>query len=113
MVNSIREHLVGEIAGIREQGLYKSERVLESPQRARIEVADGEVLNFCANNYLGLSDHPDVIAAARDALDRWGFGLSSVRFICGTQGVHKQLEERLSEFLHTDDTILYLSLIHI
>jgi len=109
MVNSIREHLVGEIAGIREQGLYKSERVLESPQRARIEVADGEVLNFCANNYLGLSDHPDVIAAARDALDRWGFGLSSVRFICGTQGVHKQLEERLSEFLHTDDTILYSS----
>ncbi len=109
MVNSIREHLIGEIAGIREQGLYKSERVLESPQRARIEVADGEVLNFCANNYLGLSDHPDVIAAARDALDRWGFGLSSVRFICGTQGVHKQLEERLSEFLHTDDTILYSS----
>ncbi|HAA51228.1 MAG TPA: glycine C-acetyltransferase [Planctomycetaceae bacterium] len=109
MVNSIREHLVGEIAGIREQGLYKSERVLESPQRARIEVADGEVLNFCANNYLGLSDHPDVIAAAREALDRWGFGLSSVRFICGTQGVHKQLEERLSEFLQTDDTILYSS----
>ena len=109
MVNSIREHLIGEIAGIREQGLYKSERVLESPQRARIEVADGEVLNFCANNYLGLSDHPDVIAAARDALDRWGFGLSSVRFICGTQGVHKQLEERLSEFLHTEDTILYSS----
>ena len=109
MVNTIREYLVGEIAEIREQGLYKSERVLESPQRARIEVADGEVLNFCANNYLGLSDHPEVIAAAREALERWGFGLSSVRFICGTQAVHKQLEERLSEFLHTDDTILYSS----
>ena len=109
MAHTIREYLVGEIDGIREQGLYKSERVLESPQRARIEVADGEVLNFCANNYLGLSDHPDVIAAAGEALNRWGFGLSSVRFICGTQGVHKQLEERLSEFLHTDDTILYSS----
>ncbi|GIS58111.1 MAG: hypothetical protein CM1200mP2_03360 [Planctomycetaceae bacterium] len=76
MVDTIREHLAGEIAGIREQGLYKSERVLGSPQRARIEVSDGEVLNFCANNYLGLSDHPDVVAAAREALDRWGFGLS-------------------------------------
>ena len=109
MVDTIREHLAGEIAGIREQGLYKSEWVLGSPQRARIEVSDGEVLNFCANNYLGLSDHPAVVAAAREALDRWGFGLSSVRFICGTQQVHKQLEERLSEFLHTDDTILYSS----
>ena len=109
MAHTIREHLLSEIAGIREQGLYKSERVLESPQRARIEVSGGEVLNFCANNYLGLSDHPEVIAAAREALDRWGFGLSSVRFICGTQAVHKQLEERLSEFLYTEDTILYSS----
>lgn len=109
MVHTIREHLEGEIAGIREQGLYKSERILESPQRARIDVSDGEVLNFCANNYLGLSDHPEVIAAAREALDRWGFGLSSVRFICGTQAVHKQLEERLSGFLQTEDTILYSS----
>jgi glycine C-acetyltransferase len=109
MAYTIREHLLSEIAAIREQGLYKSERVLESPQRARIEVSEGEVLNFCANNYLGLSDHPEVIAAAREALDRWGFGLSSVRFICGTQAVHKQLEERLSEFLHTEDTILYSS----
>ena len=109
MAHTIREHLLSEIAGIREQGLYKSERILESPQRARIEVSDGEVLNFCANNYLGLSDHPEVIAAAREALDRWGFGLSSVRFICGTQAVHKQLEERLSEFLYTEDTILYSS----
>ena len=109
MAHTIREHLLSEIAGIREQGLYKSERVLESPQRARIEVSEGEVLNFCANNYLGLSDHPEVIAAAREALDRWGFGLSSVRFICGTQAVHKQLEERLSEFLYTEDTILYSS----
>jgi glycine C-acetyltransferase len=109
MVHTIREHLEGEIAGIREQGLYKSERILESPQRARIDVSDGEVLNFCANNYLGLSDHPEVIAAAREALDRWGFGLSSVRFICGTQAVHKRLEERLSSFLQTEDTILYSS----
>ena len=109
MVHTIREHLEREIAGIREQGLYKSERILESPQRARIDVSDVEVLNFCANNYLGLSDHPEVIAAAREALDRWGFGLSSVRFICGTQAVHKRLEERLSGFLQTDDTILYSS----
>jgi len=109
MVHTIREHLEGEIAEIREQGLYKSERILESPQRARINVSDGEVLNFCANNYLGLSNHPEVIAAAREALDRWGFGLSSVRFICGTQAVHKRLEDRLSVFLQTEDTILYSS----
>ncbi len=109
MAYTIKEHLSGEIAGIREKGLYKSERVLASPQRARIRVGDGEVLNFCANNYLGLSDHPEVVAAAQEALATWGFGLSSVRFICGTQEIHKQLEERLSRFLHTDDTILYTS----
>ncbi len=109
MAHTIREYLSGEIAGIREQGLYKSERVLASPQRARIRVGDGEVLNFCANNYLGLSDHPEVVAAAQEALATWGFGLSSVRFICGTQEIHKQLEGRLSRFLHTDDTILYTS----
>ncbi len=109
MAHTIREQLAAEISGIRDQGLYKSERVLASPQRARIAVGDGEVLNFCANNYLGLSDHPEVVGAAREALDRWGFGLSSVRFICGTQEVHKQLEGRISEFLQTDDTILYSS----
>ena len=109
MAHTIRDHLAGELQEIRANGLYKDERVLESAQRARIEVGGREVLNFCANNYLGLSNHPDVIAAAREALDRWGYGLSSVRFICGTQGIHQQLEERLSEFLETDDTILYTS----
>ena len=95
---------------IREKGLYKNERVIVTPQSAHIDVADGSrVLNMCANNYLGLADHPEVIAAAHAALDRWGFGLSSVRFICGTQSLHKQLEERLSDFLGTEDTILYSS----
>jgi len=95
---------------IREAGLYKSEREIASPQRARIEVAGGAtVLNLCANNYLGLADHPQVIAAAHQALDEWGYGLASVRFICGTQTIHKQLESRLSEFLGTEDTILYSS----
>ncbi len=95
---------------IREGGLYKSERTITTPQRARIDVADGStVLNMCANNYLGLADHPEVIAAAHEALDRWGFGLSSVRFICGTQEIHKQLEDKLTEFLGTEDTILYSS----
>ena len=109
MTHTIKDQLVEDIAGIRESGLYKDERVLASPQRARIRVGEGEVLNFCANNYLGLSDHPEVVAAAREALDRWGFGLSSVRFICGTQEIHKQLEQRLTEFLQTEDTILYTS----
>ena len=95
---------------IREGGLYKSERTITTPQRARIEVSDGStVLNMCANNYLGLADHPDVIQAAHDALDRWGFGLSSVRFICGTQSLHKQLESKCTAFLGTEDTILYSS----
>ncbi|RJL36131.1 glycine C-acetyltransferase [Bailinhaonella thermotolerans] len=99
-----------EIREIREAGLYKNERVITTPQRARVGVASGEaVLNFCANNYLGLADHPQVIAAAKEALDEWGFGLASVRFICGTQEIHKRLERRLSEFLGTDDTILYSS----
>src|SRR5690606_21264781 len=95
------------LAEIREQGLYKAERVITSPQQARIGVADAEVLNLCANNYLGLADHPDVVAAAHRALDEWGFGMASVRFICGTQTPHKQLAERLSAVLGTDDTILY------
>ena len=101
--------LSGELQGIRDSGLYKGERVIRSPQRAHVQVGDGEVLNLCANNYLGLADHPEVIAAAHAALDEWGFGLASVRFICGTQQIHKELEARLSEFLGTDDTILYTS----
>jgi len=92
---------------IRHGGLYKHERVLGSPQQARVKVGGKAVLNLCANNYLGLSDHPDVIKAAHAALDRWGYGLSSVRFICGTQEIHKELEQRLSAFLGTEDTILY------
>jgi glycine C-acetyltransferase len=95
---------------IRADGLYKPERVLSSPQSARVNIAGGRpVLNLCANNYLGLASHPDVVRAAHEALDRWGYGLSSVRFICGTQEIHKQLEQRLSEFLGTEDTILYSS----
>jgi glycine C-acetyltransferase len=96
-----------QLREIRDGGLYKNERVLASPQQARVQVAGKSVLNLCANNYLGLSDHPAVIRAAHEALDKWGYGLSSVRFICGTQQVHKELERRLSEFLGTEDTILY------
>ena len=106
----LRAELAHTLDEIREAGLWKPERVLGSPQDATVRLADGrEVLNFCANNYLGLADHPDVIAAAHAALDRWGFGMASVRFICGTQDVHKQLEARISAFLRTDDTILYSS----
>lgn len=98
------------LAELREAGLYKSERKIESPQEARVVVGGGhEVLNLCANNYLGLANHPDIVQAAHDALDRWGYGLSSVRFICGTQTCHKQLESAVSDFLQTDDTILYSS----
>src|SRR2546428_2843144 len=102
------ESLDAEIEQIRESGLFKKERVITSPQGARIRVEPGgEVINFCANNYLGLSDHPDVVRAAHAALDRWGYGMSSVRFICGTQDIHKELETRLTRFLGTEDTILY------
>lgn len=98
------------LSEIREAGLYKSEREITTPQRAKINVADGStVLNMCANNYLGLADNPEVIAAAHQALDKWGFGLASVRFICGTQTIHKQLEQTISQFLGTQDTILYSS----
>jgi glycine C-acetyltransferase len=96
-----------QLKEIRDGGLYKHERVLGSPQQARVSVAGKSVLNLCANNYLGLSDHPAVIKAAHEALDKWGYGLSSVRFICGTQEVHKELERRISAFLGTEDTILY------
>ena len=110
MYENVKDHYAGVLNEIIEAGLYKSERVIESPQEARIKVGGGrEVLNMCANNYLGLSDHADIVAAAREGLDEWGFGLSSVRFICGTQTIHKQLEAKISEFLGTEDTILYTS----
>ena len=97
-----------ELDAIRDQGLFKAERIITGPQSAQIELADGRtVLNFCANNYLGLADHPEVIQAAKDALDSHGFGMASVRFICGTQDLHKQLEARIAEFFGTEDTILY------
>ena len=103
-------HLASQLAEIRAVGTYKNERVILTPQGTTIRVADGQpVLNLCANNYLGLAQHPDVKAAAHAALDEWGYGCASVRFICGTQGVHKQLEKKLSEFLGTEDTILYSS----
>ena len=105
---SLTRHYAEELDTIRAQGLFKSERVITSPQSAEIELADGRrVLNFCANNYLGLADHPDVIAAAKAALDTHGFGMASVRFICGTQNLHKQLEQTIAEFFGTEDTILY------
>ena len=110
MFGPFQDHLRQQLSDIRSAGLYKDERVIASRQSARIRVADGqEVLNLCANNYLGLADHPAVIAAAHAALDRRGYGLASVRFICGTQDLHKELERALSEFLGTEDTILYSS----
>jgi glycine C-acetyltransferase len=108
MFEAARAQYESQIREIREAGLYKLERILAGPQNPRVDLPDRKsVLNLCANNYLGLSDHPDVVAAAHEALDRWGYGLSSVRFICGTQEIHKQLEHRLSEFLGMEDTILY------
>lgn len=110
MTPDFQNHLTEQIESLRSLGLYKQERILTTSQSARIATeSGGEVINLCANNYLGLSDHPEVIAAARVALDRWGFGLSSVRFICGTQTIHRDLEENLSNFLETEDTILYSS----
>ena len=107
MYEQAREHYARALTEIRDAGLWKGERVIASPQRAHIQVGGKEVVNFCANNYLGLSSHPEVIAAARAALDERGYGLSSVRFICGTQDRHKQLEAAVSTFLGTEDTILY------
>jgi glycine C-acetyltransferase len=110
MLDGFQSYLEEQLQSIRTQGLFKTERLLSTPQRAHIRTAEGrEVLNFCANNYLGLADHPEVIEAARHALDRWGFGLASVRFICGTQEIHKELETAISRFHQTDDTILYSS----
>jgi len=104
---NLRKILTSELASIREAGLYKDERVIKSAQAASIQVASGDVINFCANNYLGLSSHPKVIEAAHKGLDEWGYGLSSVRFICGTQEIHKQLERGIASFLKADDAILY------
>ncbi|HXF42463.1 MAG TPA: glycine C-acetyltransferase [Pyrinomonadaceae bacterium] len=109
MYGNFKDFVKETLNEIADSGLYKSERIIESPQNARISVGGREVLNMCANNYLGLSDHPEVVAAAHRALDEWGYGLSSVRFICGTQKIHKLLEQKISEFLGTEDTILYTS----
>ena len=110
MYGRIKEHIKSELNAIHESGLYKDERIIDSPQSAKIKLADGrEMLNMCANNYLGLASHPEVVAAARQAADEWGYGLSSVRFICGTQSLHKRLEDAVSLFLGTEDTILYSS----
>ena len=109
MYSSFKEHLENILNEIRDGGLFKNERVIEGPQDAHIDVNGREVLNMCANNYLGLSDHTAIIDAAQYGLERWGYGLSSVRFICGTQAIHKELERKISEFLGTEDTILYTS----
>ena len=110
MYGKCRQQLKTEIDDIRAAGLYKSERIIDSPQSAHVGVGrNAPVLNLCANNYLGLANHPDVISAAHEALDEWGYGLASVRFICGTQTIHKKLEEKLTTFLGTEDTILYTS----
>ncbi|HEY3936656.1 MAG TPA: glycine C-acetyltransferase [Bryobacteraceae bacterium] len=110
MYTNVEPYLAQRLAEIEKAGLFKRERLLESPQQAEVQVLSAaSVLNMCANNYLGLANHPAVVAAARQALDEWGYGLASVRFICGTQSIHKQLEAKLSEFLGTDDTILYSS----
>jgi len=110
MFGAMKSHITEELKQIKDGGLYKAERIITSPQQATITIQGGQkVLNLCANNYLGLADHPEVIRAAQDSYAKWGYGLSSVRFICGTQEIHKQLEEKISEFLGTEDTILYCS----
>ncbi len=109
MYGAIKDHLQAELAGIEAAGLTKRERGIAGPQRAAIEAGGTELLNFCANNYLGLADAPELVDAAKDALDRWGYGMASVRFICGTQDLHLELEERVSGFLGTEATILYSS----
>jgi glycine C-acetyltransferase len=110
MYTTSKKHYEQVLASIKEEGLFKDERIITSPQRANIEVRGGKkVLNMCANNYLGLADNPEIIEAAKQSFEKWGFGLSSVRFICGTQEVHKELEQKISSFLETEDTILYTS----
>ena len=108
-MHTIQSRLTEELTDIRDAGLYKDERIIQSPQSAEIQVGGETVLNFCANNYLGLANNPELIKAAREGLERWGLGLSSVRFICGTQDIHKELERKISQFLQTEDTILYTS----
>jgi glycine C-acetyltransferase len=105
--DTFKQQLSAELESIKNEGLYKTERIISTPQASKIIANGKEVLNFCANNYLGLSSHPEVIAAAKEGIDKYGFGLSSVRFICGTQDIHKELEKKISEFLGTEDTILY------
>src|SRR6266446_1360541 len=110
MNDDVKNYLASEIHSDREGGLYKSERIISKPQNTRIKLQDGrEVLNLCANNYLGLANHPQVLAAAKESLDRRGLGMASVRFICGTQDLHKELEASISRFFGTEDTILYSS----
>jgi glycine C-acetyltransferase len=109
MYTTLKDQLTDDLAALQTEGLFKAEAVISTPQSARIEVGNQWLLNFCANNYLGLADHPAMIAAAQQALDRWGFGMASVRFICGTAEIHKELESRLAHFLGTEDAILYSS----
>ena len=109
MYSSFQDHLKEELTGIRDAGLYKEERIITSPQGSSIIVKNRPVLNFCANNYLGLSNHPELVKAAGEALKHRGYGMSSVRFICGTQDLHKELEKTISRFFGTEDTILYAS----
>src|SRR6478752_845827 len=106
---ALDQHLRTELAGLKAKGLYKAERRIESPQRSGITVNGREVVNFCANNYLGLANHPKIVEAALDGLKAWGYGLSSVRFICGTQDVHKRLERQIADFFRKGDSILYIS----
>ncbi|SVB58147.1 uncharacterized protein METZ01_LOCUS211001, partial [marine metagenome] len=108
-MNTIQDRLNKELSNINKAGLFKQERIIQSPQKAEITVNKKQVLNFCANNYLGLANHPQLIQVAKESVEKWGFGLSSVRFICGTQTIHKTLEKKISQFLQTDDTILYTS----
>src|ERR1035437_6133352 len=109
MFGAMREHLVRQMGEIEREGLRKGERVIETPQGVRIGVKGRSVLNLCANNYLGLAQHPEILAAAKLGLEKWGYGMASVRFICGTQTIHKELECALAGFLGTEDTILYSS----
>src|SRR6201991_3862841 len=109
MKSSVLDRLTADLANLREQGLYKGERVITSPQGGVVRTGERDVINLCANNYLGLANHPAVREAAHRAIDRFGYGMASVRFICGTQTIHKQLEDRLSRFLGKEDTILYSS----
>jgi len=109
MYATLKDQLADDLAALQTEGLFKAEAVISTPQSARIEVGNQWLLNFCANNYLGLADHPAMIAAAQQALDRWGFGMASVRFICGTAEIHKELESRIAHFLGTEDAILYSS----